>query len=80
MGNTKVKVTNTDALRLKVIQEVMELDDDKLRELHDAMLLASTKKNPILYHLLHASADELNEKKSIYTTKEVMDEIDEEMR
>ena len=75
----KIKTTNTDALRLQVLQDVMEIDDDKLRELHEAMLLASSTKNSTLYHLLHTSADELNDKKSTTTTKEVMDEIDEEM-
>lgn len=79
MGNIKVKATNTDALRLRVLQEVMELDDEKLCALHEAMLLASEKKNPVLYHLLHTSADELNEKESIYTHKAVMDEIEDEM-
>lgn len=76
----KIKTSEVDALRLQVLQEVMELDEDRLRELHEAMDLVSGKKNQTLYDLLHTSADELNEGKSItYTTEEVMGDIDEEM-
>jgi hypothetical protein len=74
-----MKTANIDTLRLQVLQDVMALDDDKLRKLHEAMVLASREKNPALYHLLHASADELHEDRSVYSTKEVMDDIDEEM-
>ena len=74
-----MRTSNTDTLRLQVLQDVMELDDDSLRKLHEAMLLASRKKNPILYDILHSSAHELQEENSVYTTKEVMRDIDEEM-
>jgi len=67
---------SNDALRLKVIQDVMELDDESLRKLHEVMTLVSNKQNPVLYDLLHSSVEELEENLPTYTTKEVMDEID----
>lgn len=74
-----MRTSNTDTLRLQVLRDVMKLDDDNLRKLHEAMTLASKKKNPVLYNLLHSSADELHEKSARYTTIEVMNEIDKEM-
>lgn len=68
---------SNDALRLKVIQDVMELDDESLRKLHEVMTLVSNKQNPVLYDLLHSSVEELEE--NLPTYKEVMDEIDGEM-
>lgn len=73
---------SNDALRLKVIQDVMELDDESLRKLHEVMTLVSNKHNPVLYDLLHSSVEELEENLPTYATKEVkevMDEIDSEM-
>jgi hypothetical protein len=74
-----MKSSGNDALRLKVIQDVMDLDDDNLRKLHEVMTLVSNKHNPVLYDLLHSSVEELEENLPVYTTKEVMDEMDSEM-
>lgn len=74
-----MKSSGNDALRLKVIQDVMDLDDDNLRKLHEVMTLVSNKHNPVLYNLLHSSVEELEENLPVYTTKEVMDEMDSEM-
>lgn len=74
-----MKSSDNDALRLKVIQDVMDLDDDNLRKLHEVMTLVSNKHNPVLYDLLLSSVEALEENLPAYTTKEVMDEIDSEM-
>jgi len=57
----------------------MDLDDDNLRKLYEVMTLVSNKHNPVLYDLLHLSVEELEENLPVYTTKEVMDEMDSEM-
>lgn len=70
---------NTDSLRLQVLQEVMELNDEELHQLHNTLTSTLSQSRTILYTLLHNSADELQEDKPTYTTNEVMNEIDKEM-
>lgn len=74
-----MRTANRDSLRLQVLQEVMDLSDEQLIKLHSALSVMSEEDDAVLYNLLHSSADELQESKSTYSTKEVMKEIDEEM-
>lgn len=74
-----MRTSKTDSLRLRVIQEVMGLDDLQLQELHEALSMLPQKKNTTLYNLLQLSADELQENMPVYTTDEVMNDMDDEM-
>lgn len=74
-----MRTANTDSLRLQVLQEVMELDDEQLLQLHSSLSDLSEKNDAVLYHLLHDSANEIQEDGVTYSTEEVMKDIDKEM-
>lgn len=75
-----MRTAKTDSLRLQVLQEVMELNDEQLIKLHSSLsALSSEEDNDTLYRLLHDSLDDVQEGGSSYSTKKVMDDIDKEM-
>ncbi|MDD3787786.1 MAG: hypothetical protein PHO94_03720 [Petrimonas sp.] len=74
-----MRTANIDSLRLQVLQEVMNLDEEKLLRLHSTLSALSKHTDTILHELLHDSADEFREDESTYTTDEVMKNIDKEM-